>query len=56
MKLKGRDFLKEIDFSAEELLHLIDRAQKLKKQKMEKKKYMLGNLAKIYQKILLILN
>ena len=33
MKLKGRDFLKEIDFSAEELLHLIDRAQKLKKQK-----------------------
>ena len=33
MKLKGRDFLKEIDFSAEELLQIIERAQKLKKQK-----------------------
>jgi len=34
MKLKGRDFLKEIDFSGEELLQIIDRAQKLKKQKI----------------------
>ena len=53
MKLKGRDFLKEIDFSAEELLHLIDRAQKLKKQKKSgrEKKHLKGkNIALIFEK------
>ena len=53
MKLKGRDFLKEIDFSAEELLHLIDRAQKLKKQKKNgrEKKHLKGkNIALIFEK------
>ena len=53
MKLKGRDFLKEIDFSAEELLHLINRAQKLKKQKKSgrEKKHLKGkNIALIFEK------
>ena len=53
MKLKGRDFLKEIDFSAEELLHLINRAQKLKKQKKRgrEKKHLKGkNIALIFEK------
>ena len=53
VKLKGRDFLKEIDFSAEELLHLINRAQKLKKQKKNgrEKKHLKGkNIALIFEK------
>ena len=53
MKLKGRDFLKEIDFSGEELLQIIDRAQKLKKQKKNgrEKKYLKGkNIALIFEK------
>ena len=53
MKLKGRDFLKEIDFSAEELLQLINRAQKLKKQKKngrEKKQLKGKNIALIFEK------
>ena len=53
MKLKGRDFLKEIDFSAEELLQIIDRAQKLKKQKKSgrEKKHLKGkNIALIFEK------
>lgn len=53
MKLKGRDFLKEIDFSAEELLQLINRAQKLKKQKKNgrEKKHLKGkNIALIFEK------
>lgn len=53
MKLKGRDFLKEIDFSEAELLHLINRAQKLKKQKKNgrEKKHLKGkNIALIFEK------
>lgn len=53
MKLKGRDFLKEIDFSEAELLHLINRAQKLKKQKRNgrEKKHLKGkNIALIFEK------
>ncbi len=53
MKLKGRDFLKEIDFSAEELMQIIERARKLKKQKKNgrEKKHLKGkNIALIFEK------
>ena len=33
MNLKGRDFLKEIDFSKDEFLQIIETAEKLKKKK-----------------------
>ena len=53
MDLKGRDFLKEIDFDANELLQIIQRAQKLKKQKKSgrEKKHLKGkNIALIFEK------
>ncbi len=53
MKLTGRDFLKEIDFTAEELIHLIERARKLKKQKRrdDEKQHLKGkNIALIFEK------
>jgi ornithine carbamoyltransferase len=53
MNLRGRDFLKEIDFSADEILHLVDRAQELKeaKSKGDEKKHLVGkNIALIFEK------
>ncbi len=53
MNLKGRDFLKEIDFSKEEFLQFIDTAEKLKKKKRtgKEKKYLKGkNIALIFEK------
>jgi len=53
MNLKGRDFLKEIDFSRDEFLQLIDTAEKLKKKKKNgrEKKYLKGkNIALIFEK------
>lgn len=53
MNLKGRDFLKEIDFSKEEFLQFIDTAEKLKKKKKngKEKKYLKGkNIALIFEK------
>ena len=42
MNLKGRDFLKEIDFSKDDFLQFIDTAEKLKKKKKsgKEKKYL----------------
>ena len=44
MNLKGRDFLKEIDFSKDEFLQIIETAEKLKKKKKngKEKKYLKG--------------
>ncbi|MFM7139133.1 MAG: ornithine carbamoyltransferase, partial [Actinomycetes bacterium] len=53
MNLKGRDFLKEIDFSKDEFLQIIDTAEKLKKKKKsgKEKKYLKGkNIALIFEK------
>ncbi|MCA0329529.1 MAG: ornithine carbamoyltransferase [Actinobacteria bacterium] len=51
--LHGRDFLKEIDFSAEELQHLLDLAAQLKREKRERAEVqrMRGrNVALIFEK------
>lgn len=53
MNLQGRDFLKEIDFSKDEFLHLVHIAQKLKKRKKDgrEKRYLKGkNIALIFEK------
>lgn len=53
MDLKNRDFLKEIDFTAEEFLYLIDLAIDLKVQKKERREIhrMVGrNVALIFEK------
>ena len=53
MNLKGRDFLKEIDFSKDEFLQIIETAEKLKKKKKsgKEKKYLTGkNIALIFEK------
>ncbi|MFZ9359963.1 MAG: ornithine carbamoyltransferase [Candidatus Nanopelagicales bacterium] len=53
MNLKGRDFLKEIDFSKDEFLQIIETAEKLKKKKKsgKEKKYLKGkNIALIFEK------
>ena len=53
MNLKNRDFLKEIDFTAEEFIYLIDLAIDLKAQKRERREQqrMIGrNIALIFEK------
>ncbi len=51
--LKGKDFLKLLDFSTEEILHLIDLAQELKVSKKQgvPHKFLVGkNIALIFEK------
>lgn len=53
MNLKGRDFLKLLDFTSEEILYLIDLAAKLKDKKKKGKKHQLckgKNIALIFEK------
>lgn len=53
MNLKGRDFLKELDFTPEELTGLLDLAARLKKAKKEgaERQYLAGkNIALIFEK------
>ena len=53
MDLKNRDFLKEIDFTSEEFLYLIDLAIDLKAQKKQRREiqHMVGrNIALIFEK------
>lgn len=53
MNLKGRDFLKELDFSPDELTYLLDLAQHLKteRKKGTEKKFLSGkNIALLFEK------
>ncbi len=53
MNLKGRNFLKLLDFSAQEIEYLIDKAAELKKEKkngVSQKKYSGKNIALIFEK------
>ena len=53
MDLKNRDFLKEIDFTSDEFLHLVDLAIDLKAQKKQRREVqrMVGrNIALIFEK------
>ncbi|MBR5900403.1 MAG: ornithine carbamoyltransferase [Clostridia bacterium] len=53
MNLKGRDFLKLLDYSPEEISYLIDLASKLKQQKKKGKKHQIHkgkNVALIFEK------
>lgn len=53
MNLKGRDFLKELDFTPQELVYLLDLAEKLKKDRrngIEKKYLDNKNIALLFEK------
>ena len=52
-RLQGRDFLKEEDFSPEDLMYLLDLAAKLKQERLERRehKYLQGkNIALLFEK------
>ena len=53
MTLKGRNFLKLLDFTPEEIIYLVDLAEELKRQKKEGKRHdvLVGkNIALIFEK------